>query len=70
VLLGQGGAREEDRQLGRAGRREEESVGMKNRERDPENAASEGWKRKMQHALRVLLEPIQWRLVLHFPVAD
>jgi hypothetical protein len=70
LLLGRGGAREEDRQLGRAGRREEEAVGMKNGEGDPENAAPEGWKRKIQHALGVLLEPIQWRLVLHFPVAD
>jgi hypothetical protein len=70
LLLGRGGAREEDRQLGRAGRREEEAVGMKNGERDPENAAPKGWKRKMQHGLGVLLEPVQWRLVLHFSVAD
>jgi hypothetical protein len=45
---------------GRGGAREEEAaVGMKKGERHPENAAPERWRRILQHAMGVLLEPVQ-----------
>jgi hypothetical protein len=39
-------------------------------ERQPENAAREGWRRILQHGMEVLLEPVQQRLNMHFAVAD